>query len=101
MRLLYPRITSAQRFRRSASPRRAFFASRGNAPRLCGGAPRLLVRSSSAYKRKALWILNRFHSQIDIQFRPIEMVRARKFNVDQFADASILEPRKFFESDEP
>jgi hypothetical protein len=45
-------------------------------------------------------MLNRLYGQINVQLRPIKMMRTRKLNIDQFANASILEPRKPLERDE-
>src|SRR5207237_2285342 len=80
---------------RSAA-RRAFLASRGYARRLCRRARRLF-RPPSANQRETLWMLNRLNRQINIQFRPIKMVRTGQFNLDQFANASVLKPWELLE----
>src|SRR5438128_7532223 len=54
--------------RQSATPGRPFFSSGRYTMPLCCGPRRLgrLVRLPTTYKRKSFWVVNGFHSQIDV-----------------------------------
>ena len=58
------------------------------------------VRPFPAYQREAFWVLDRFHRQIDVEVRPIQMVGMRKLHVQQSADRNVSEPGKLMERHE-
>jgi hypothetical protein len=42
-------------------------------------------------------MLDRFHGQIDVKVGPIQMVRMRKFHVQQLSHRNVSEPGKLLE----
>lgn len=42
-------------------------------------------------------MMKRLNGEIDIEITPVQMVRLRKLNIDQFANGNILEPGKVLE----
>ena len=59
-----------------------------------------LVRLRLANQGVSIRVLNRLHSEIDIEIRPIQVVRARKLDVRDFSNRRLSEPRKLLECDE-
>jgi hypothetical protein len=45
-------------------------------------------------------VLNNLNREINIQIRPVEMPPAKLFDIEDFSDRSVLEPRKIFKSKE-
>ena len=89
--------------RRTLSTRRApligFRFSR-SLPLLAAARRDARVRPFPAYQREAFWVLDRFHRQIDVEVRPIQMVGMRKLHVQQSADRNVSEPGKLMERHE-
>lgn len=54
----------------------------------------------SADEREAFRMLKRFNGQINVQVRPVEMMRLRKLDTEQLPDGNIFEPREVFERHE-
>jgi hypothetical protein len=45
-------------------------------------------------------MFDRFHSEIDVQVRPVQVMRARQLDVRDLSDGSLAEPREFLERHE-
>src|SRR5262245_37211757 len=64
---------------------------------LAGVGCSALVRPFPAHQWEAFRMLDRFHSQIDVKVGPVQMVRMRKFHVQQLSHRNVSEPGELLE----
>ena len=55
----------------------------------------------TAHQWIPLWVIERLNGKIDVQGRPVEVMRARQEHVRQLGDRCLSKPREVFEWHEP